>query len=92
MAISGAVAEMRVVTPVWRYSLRQVPGQRWSRRFFDRVVEPAFHHTDMDVRRDFMTAVNAGQMTLIQGMIRHYHEVWIRVAAQTGVHYERETP
>lgn len=91
LAIGGAVAEMRVVTPVWRYSLRPGPGQRWTRRFFTRLVEPAFREADMDVRGDFMTAVYAGQMTLVQGMSRHYHEVWIRVAAQTGVHYERET-
>src|SRR5688572_29099143 len=49
LAIGGDVAEMRVVTPVWRYSLRPVPGQPWSRRFFARVVEPAFRRTDMDV-------------------------------------------
>lgn len=90
--MTSAVTEMRVVTPVWRYSLRPGPGQRWTRRFFEDAIEPAYQQADRDVRHDFMAAVRTGRMTMAQIIAGHFHEVWTRVAKQTGVHYERESP
>jgi SPP1 gp7 family putative phage head morphogenesis protein len=92
LAIRAGAAEMRAVTQVWRCSVRPGPGQIWSPSFWSQVVEPAFQQADRDVRNDFMPAVRARRMTLTQAMAEHFHEVWSRVAAQTRIQYDRETP
>lgn len=91
LAMVAQVAEMRVVTPRWRYVLRPGCEQVWSEDFFQQVVAPAYRLVDRQVRSDFMAAVRAGRMTIEQVIAEHFHEVWMRVAARTGVHYDRES-
>ena len=71
--------------------MRPGPGQQWTAEFFRSVVEPVYAQVDQELRAEVVAAVRAGRLLLTQAMVGHHHEVWLRVAARTGVHYDGES-
>jgi hypothetical protein len=89
LAARAQVAEIRVVTSTWRYSIKR-PVAGWDTHYFRASIEPAFNRHDLEVEREFMQALQHGRMTFAEAADQYFHEVWRRVAAELGLQYRRE--
>ncbi len=88
-ACDASVAEMRAVTPVWRFIMKR-PASGWDTQYWQQVIYPVFRQHDLQVGLDFWQAIGNGAMTRAQAEAQHYHEVWTRVARDLGLDYRRE--
>lgn len=83
------VAEMRVVTPTSRLFMRP-PEAGWNRKYWEDVLRPLCGKHIITVRFDFSQAVSRRQMTPEAAGVRHWHEIWTRVARDSGLVYGQE--
>lgn len=89
VAASVGAAEIRAVTPVWRFIMRE-PASGWDEQYWQQVVAPSFVRHEADVRREFFQAIGNGTMTRAEAEALHFHEIWSRVAGELGLDYRRE--
>ena len=83
-ACETEVSEIRVVTPTRRVFMRP-PTAGWSRRYWEDTLRPLCARHIITVRHDLSQAVNRRQMTPETASARHWHEIWTRVARDTGL-------
>ena len=83
------LAEMRVASRIYDYTMRAPPGQNWSRRLWDTSIRPAVAREDRAVRLAQSRRVRRGDLTSTEAGRRHWHLVWRRVARRTGLRYSR---
>jgi len=102
VAVKFGVAEMRVVSPGYRYSLvlnnqNHAFGMSNS-EYLDEVVNPAIASVDRQVRKEFQKRVNdaysdggksAAEKVISQVNADHAHEVTKRLAEKLGWTYKR---
>jgi hypothetical protein len=89
LATLGQVAEMRVVTPVWRFSMR-APSRGWDAVYFSSILEPAFKKHEQAMIRDLARALLYSTFSPEAYQAHYYHEIWTRVAAELGLQYRQE--
>lgn len=88
-ACCGNLREIRAITPRYRYVMRR-PAAGWDKNYFDKVIQPAYIKYRDLVRREFYSKINKGLMTGEQAEANHFHEIWSRIANETGIDYIRE--
>lgn len=88
-AAAARVAEVRAVTPTWRFIMRR-PPTGWDWDLWQTTIKPAYDRHQQGVRAEFQQAIVARTMTLAEAEARHYHEVWTLVARDLGLDYRRE--
>ena len=89
LATFAQVAEIRVVTPRWRYVLTR-PGPGWDTAYFEMTVGPRFDHHARIVRVELLRAVRTRRITPAEAETRFLDEVWTGVARELGLEYRRE--
>jgi hypothetical protein len=89
VAAVGDLAEIRVVTADWRFSLRR-PPDGWDLRYFRHLIEPAYHRLWEEVLQELLLAVNDDRIPGADAAALHLHEVWVRIASELGLQYRRE--
>jgi len=89
IAATYKLREMRAVTNEYLHSLRP-PEDGWSYEFWSSTIKPSYVMHDQDVFQEFSRAINQGTMTVTQAEQAHFHEVWTRVARNTGIKYSRQ--
>ncbi len=80
--------ELRVVSPKYRYSLKP-PASGWDTNYFETILQPEFDVLFSQVRREFITQVQARKVMPQVAGINLLHEVWTRLAARLGLQYVR---
>jgi len=88
LACHYGAAEMRAVTQRHRHVMGPPEGG-WSRELWDRSIGPAYNRHAVVVGRELRAARAAGGMTQAQADAEFHHEVWRRVASETGLGYSR---
>ena len=88
-ACETEMAEMRVVTPASRLFMRP-PETGWTLKYWKDVLRPLCAKHSITVRHDFTKAVSQRRMTQETASVRHWHEVWVRVAHDSGLVYGQE--
>ena len=88
LASRSQLAEIRAVTPVWRYSMKP-PEEGWSFDFYLDKIRPAYDEAEEYVKNRFERLIYSQKMIYAEAEARHFHEVWKRVAKKTGVIYNR---
>lgn len=88
-AATSNLAEIRVATRQWRFSLKR-PQQGWSQRFWDEEIAPAYRRHAVRVEGEFWAAIRKGELSPADAELRHAHEVWSRVSEELGLEYRRE--
>ena len=83
------LAEMRVITPKLRFTLKR-PLSGWSAEVWANVVYPLHYEAQKRVILDFKAARRAETLSSEEADARFLHETWARVAAQLGLNYHRE--
>ena len=89
LACDTALTEMRAVTPKLRFSLKPSPGG-WDSDYWQQVLEPIYFKHKFSVTRELLTAIRAGRILEPVAEALHFHEICLRVAAEAGLHYQRE--
>ncbi len=89
LATAADIAEIRVVTPQWRHSLRR-PPRGWDTVYFESVLKPAYDRHADAVRVSFVRAIRSYSMTRAAAEAEFHHTVWMQVARELGLQYTRE--
>ena len=89
LACYAELAELRVVTPRLRFSLKP-PAMGWNLNYWLTVMEPIYVRHKAEVSRELRGASAAGTMTLAQAISLHFHSICSRVAYELGLEYSRE--
>jgi len=89
LACYAELAELRVVTPRLRFSLKP-PATGWNFHYWLTVMEPAYLRHKAEVSRELREASSSGAMTLAQAIATHFHSICSRVAYELGLEYRRE--
>lgn len=84
-----ALTEMRAVTPKLRFSLKPPPGG-WDAAYRQQVLEPVYLRHKSGVTRELLAAIESGELPESAAEALHFHEICLRVAAETGLDYQRE--
>jgi hypothetical protein len=80
---------IRACGQYYRYYLNR-PNNGWSREYWEKIIRPLAERYHNEVYQKFITAIRRGQITPEEANRRHWHEVWSRVAKETGLDYGRE--
>lgn len=89
LASHAQLAEIRAVTPLYRYSMKPPEGG-WNEDYWRKKIEPSIARHEDAIRSEFWQAIRAGRMTPEQAGAQHYHELWTRVSGELGLDYTRE--
>lgn len=89
LACYAGLAELRVVTPRLRFSLKP-PATGWDLIYWLTVMEPVYLRHKADVSRELREASSSGAMTLAQAISVHFHSICSRVAFELGLEYRQE--
>ena len=85
-AVTNDLAEIRVVTPVLRFSLRR-PVEGWP----DLVdLHEAYRLASNVVTAQSLMGITRGTITVEGAEARHFDALWTRVAQRLGLSYTRE--
>lgn len=82
------LAEIRAVTPLDRYSMKPPLGGWGTISVED--LHRLYHRHAAGVRRAGLAAIRAGTLTPDEATAGHFHEIWERVARETGMIYVKE--
>jgi hypothetical protein len=88
LAAFAQVAEERVVTAGWRYSLRP-PAAGWSYDWWQTTLQPALREARHDATAALRTDIRRGELTRDEATALLMHELWTRVARRLGMRYTR---
>lgn len=88
-AATYGLAETRVVSPEWRYSMRPGAGG-WAAPIYGRELRPVIERIDAEVSMELLQEIVARGSADFPLFRDYQHEVWRRVAAETGLQYKRE--
>lgn len=80
---------LRIVTPKFRYMMRP-PLSGWDGDYWEKILGSQFQQLYAQAWDEFKAKVQARQMLSSVAGTTFQHEVWCRVAAVSGVRYERE--
>lgn len=84
------VKEGRAVTDgKYDYSMKPPKDKEWNAWFHATRVNPSFKKHQQQVAVEYMTLINWNRMTLPQAEAKFQHEIWTRVAKDTGIQYTR---
>jgi hypothetical protein len=89
LAVRTEMAEMRAVSSEWTHSVKPPEGgwsAEWGRK--NGLIDSLNRH-NMGVRQEFNRRITDGTLEIEEAEADHWHEVWKRVAKDTGVRYER---
>lgn len=89
LACSAGMAEMRVVTPKLRFSMKP-PVTGWSQKLWDADIHPSYVKHYDQVWEELMDAFSSGAISSAEADARIAHETWSRVANEIGLLYVRE--
>jgi len=89
LACYAELAELRVVTPRLRFSLKP-PATGWDFAYWLAVMEPIYLRHKAEVSRELREAASSGTMTLAQAIAAHFHSICSRVSTELGLEYRRE--
>lgn len=89
LACYAELAELRVVTPRLRFSLKP-PATGWNYDYWNTVMEAVCLRHKRDVSRELREALASGAVMLAQADAAHFHEICSRVAYDLGLEYSRE--
>lgn len=89
LACYAELAELRVVTPRLRFSLKP-PATGWNFAYWLTVMEPIYLRHKAEVSRELREASSSGTMTLAQAITAHFHSICSRVSTELGLEYRRE--
>lgn len=89
VACSAQLAEIRAVTPKWRYSMKPPEGG-WNEDYWKTIVKPEYDAAESVVYKAFGQAIQAGTMSIDEARANHYHSIWTRVSERLGLVYTRE--
>jgi hypothetical protein len=81
--------EIRVVTRQSRYSMRPTEGG-WILHYYDQGIAPLVTRHDHDVELELQHLIDQGIITAAEASDHHWHQVWTRVANETGLGYRRD--
>ncbi len=84
-AILTNAGEVRVVGQEYIHSMRR-PADGWPAQ---KQVETEYRLTEREVRDEFESRVNAGDMTAEKANKQFHHEVWRRLAEILNLDYSR---
>ncbi|HLK60355.1 MAG TPA: hypothetical protein VKU00_27590 [Chthonomonadaceae bacterium] len=80
------LAEIRVVTPRFRFSMR--PSEDgWNEQYWHSTLWPIYHMTDAQVKNELADQALYGVITPLEASARRFHTVWKRVANLLGLRY-----
>jgi len=82
------VAEVRVITAGWRYTLRP-PPTGWNRDWWQQILVPEHNLHRGEVLADVIPRMVRGELTRVEGAAFTIHETWVRVAKALGMTYNR---
>lgn len=82
------MAEIRAVTDNNRFSMRPPAGHRtFSSQMWQNEIQPRVTWHQVQVGKELRAAQKAGTMTDDQAHDQYWHQIWTRVAADTGLRY-----
>lgn len=90
LAVRTEMAEMRAVSADWAHSVKPPKGgwsAEWGRK--TGLIRSIRRHNGK-VRQEFTRRINEGALEVEEAEADHWHEVWKRVAKDTGMRYERK--
>jgi hypothetical protein len=88
-ACHAQLAELRVVTPRLRFSLKPPVGG-WNADYWEDSLGPVCIRFKNLVFTEFRSAVTAGSMTVAEAEAQYFHEVCLRAATELQLPYIRE--
>lgn len=89
LACYASLAEMRVVTPKLRFSLKP-PAEGWNSDYWQSVLEPVYWKYKRSVSQEMIDAIQTGRMPQPMAEAIHFHEICRRTAVEVGLRYIRE--
>ncbi len=81
--------EIRACGKYYRYYLKR-PSTGWSREYWSNTLKPLVEKHDKNVYKETVEQIRKGKITVDKANLRHWHEVWSRVAKEAGLDYGRE--
>lgn len=88
-ACFAELTEIRAVGPRWTYSLHPALGSNWvGDSWLDTIQASQEEHTAA-VKRSTLKLVREGRISQETAEANFWHEVWLRVAGETAVVYQR---
>ncbi len=88
VASSYELAEIRAVSQDWHHSLRP-SSAGWNAQYFDSDIRPSAEKHWKDLRTEFVPLVTSGKMTQKEAAYEMLHQLWVRVANELGLDYQR---
>jgi len=85
---ANQAAELRLVDGVYNYTLKP-PSGGWSESIWKHRIEPAVLDIEAKFGGHMTEAMLQGKITEAQLLANWQHEIWRRVAKQTGIVYRR---
>ena len=88
-AATWDLKEIRACGQYYRYRLVR-PAEGWSHEYWIKTIKPLMDKHDKKVFQEFTALIRSGKITPEEGNLKHWHEVWSRVAKEAGLNYGRE--
>ncbi len=88
-AATNQVAEMRVVDPIYRYSMKPPKGG-WNKKVWESMLWPAMIKSSVKVRARMLKKAYDGKITNDHYSVNEQHEIWRQTAKQIGIIYQRK--
>lgn len=89
LAATWNLKGIRACGQYYRYYLNRPPSG-WSKELWEKTIKPLAEKHHNDVFQEFTVLIRKGEMTPEEANLRHWHEVWSRVAREVGLDYGRE--
>jgi hypothetical protein len=91
-AADNHLAEMRAVDANHTYSLRPSLHTNWSQQYWDRVIQPSWNRNRDAVANEIRLQAWRTGKAPDDLASQQWHQVWERVARETGLRYARTGP
>lgn len=88
-AIAHNLQKIRTVSPNGKYSITQ-PAKGWQKGNWGSIIKTSYTKHNNAVYSEFSKAIDERRMSRTVAEALHGHEVWSRVADETGLLYWRE--
>ncbi len=89
LASTHELAEIRVVTPKQRFSMKP-PAEGWSLSYWEDTLKPTLDEVEVWVYDEFDARIAQKRLTPTEAQALHWHEVWLQVARRLGLEYAQE--
>ena len=76
-------------TPLTRYTMRPSGGLIWDGNYWEHQIRPVMERHKLAVIRATLPAIAEGRLDKATAEVRFWHEVWLRVAQDLPLDYQR---